>query len=230
MDDEKTPPTGPGKTTADTGATPDRATPTGAEPAAPAKRRGGWDRTTRNAALVAALVALPVTVAVAGFTFNSLSSDEPAATPSPSESVQALGPKATTPVQMAAEPLAERPATVCRALLAKLPSTVRELPQRPVTAGPEQNAAYGDPALTVSCGVPEPAIPATDTVWVVEQVCWHASEQSDVTVLTTVDREAAVRVTVPKRYEQPLQWVSPISEAIVASILTAGPVPSGCRG
>ncbi|MEU4568424.1 DUF3515 family protein [Micromonospora sp. NPDC023956] len=194
------------------------------------KRRGGWDRSTRTAALVAALVALPVTVAVAGLTFTALAPDEPAAGPSPSESVQALGPKSTVPVEMAAPPLAERPATVCRALLSKLPSSVRDLPQRPVTAGPEQNAAYGDPALTVSCGVPEPAIPLTDTVWVVEQVCWHASEQSDVTVLTTVDREAAVRVTVPKGYEQPLQWVSPISEAIVASILTAGPVPSGCRG
>ncbi|MFI6228058.1 DUF3515 family protein [Micromonospora echinospora] len=222
--DEKTPPAGPEETTAATGPA-----DSGAEPTGPVKRRGGWDRSTRRAALVAALVALPVTVAVAGLTFNALSPDESAA-PSPSESVQALGPKSTVPVEMAAQPLAERPATVCRALLSNLPATVRELPQRPVTAGPEQNAAYGDPALTVSCGVPEPTIPLTDTVWVVEQVCWHASEQGDATVLTTVDREAAVRVTVPKRYEQPLQWVSPISEAIVASILSAGPVPSGCRG
>jgi hypothetical protein len=222
VDDEKTPPTGPADTDAKTADTDARAT-------GPARRRG-WDRSTRTAALISALVALPVTVAVAGLTFAALAPDEPAAEPSPSESIQALGPKSTVPVQMAAEPLAERPATVCRALLSKLPSTVGELPQRLVTAGPEQNAAYGDPALTVACGVPEPEIPLTDKVWVVNQVCWYAEEKSDATVLSTVDREVAVRVTVPTAYEQPLQWVSPVSEAIVGSILTARPVPTGCQG
>ena len=34
------------------------------------------------------------------------------------------------------------------------PATLRDLAARPVTAGPEQNAAYGDPPLTVACGVP----------------------------------------------------------------------------
>jgi GNAT superfamily N-acetyltransferase len=36
--------------------------------------------------------------------------------------------------------------------VSQLPATVRDLTQRPVTAGAEQNAAYGDPALTVACG------------------------------------------------------------------------------
>lgn len=188
---------------------------------------GRHDRTTRQAALLATVVALPITVAVAGLTFAKLIPDEPAAAPQPSSS--AARPQATAPVELAAPVLTERPATVCRALTSQLPPKVRDLAQRPVTAGAEQNAAYGDPALTVACGVAEPAVPPTDDVWMVDKVCWYAVEQSGATVLTTVDREAAVRVTVPGAYEQPLQWVGAISDTIVASIPSAGDVPAGCR-
>ncbi|WDZ88046.1 DUF3515 family protein [Micromonospora cathayae] len=179
--------------------------------------------------MISALVAVPVTVAVAGFTFASLAPDEPAG-PGPSPSASAARPQSTAPVEMPAAPLAERPATVCRALLSQLPPTVRELPQRPVTAGAEQNAAYGDPALTVACGVPEPAVPPETAVWVVDTVCWHVGERADATVLTTVDREVAVQVSVPRTYEQPLQWVAPIAQTVVASVPSGGDVPAGCLG
>ncbi|WP_233583797.1 DUF3515 family protein [Micromonospora sp. CV4] len=194
-----------------------------ADPAADAP--AGRDRTIRGAALLATLIALPVTLLVAVLAFSKLSPAEPAAAPSPT----AARVQSTAPVEMAAPALAARPATVCRALLSQLPSTIRDLPQRPVTAGPEQNAAYGDPALTVACGGAEPTIPATDEVWTVNRVCWHSAEQGDATVLTTVDRETAVSVRIPRSYEQPLQWVAPISNAVVASVLTGGDVPAGCR-
>ena len=38
-------------------------------------------------------------------------------------------------------------------MTSQLPATVRNLPARKVSAGPEQNAAYGEPPLTVACGV-----------------------------------------------------------------------------
>ncbi|MET7878563.1 DUF3515 family protein [Micromonospora profundi] len=187
----------------------------------------GRDRTTRSAALLATLIAIPVTLLVAVLAFTKLTPDTPAAAPSPS----ATAPRAqsTAPVEMAAPALATRPATVCRALLSQLPQSIRDLAQRPVTAGPEQNAAYGDPALTVACGGAEPNFPATDEVWTVNRVCWHASEQSDATVLTTVDRETPVTVRVPRSYEQPLQWAAPISDVIVASVPSGGAIPSGCQ-
>lgn len=184
------------------------------------------DRATRRAALLATLVALPVTVAVAGFTFAQLSPDTPDAAPSPSPS--AARPQSTTPVEMPAPTLAERPAIVCRALVSQLPASVRELNQRPVAAGPEQNAAYGDPALTVACSGSAPIVAPTDDVWTINKVCWHAAEEADATVLTTVDREIPVRVRVPKAYEQPLQWVAPISDAIVAAVPSAKSAPAGC--
>ncbi|MEU2611744.1 DUF3515 family protein [Micromonospora sp. NPDC007271] len=219
----------------------DEITPSPA-PDEPTPRR---DRSTRSAALWATLIAVPVTVAVAGFTFAKLSPEEPAATPS--ASATAVRPQSTTPVEMPAPPLAERPATVCRALMSQLPASVRDLQQRPVTAGAEQNAAYGDPALTVACGgtprlelCPSPApgastdqpadgcISATGHVWRVNGVCWYTVEQADGAVLTAVDREVPVRVRLPKTYEQPLKWVTSISDTIVATVPSAETAPSGC--
>ncbi|GHJ09677.1 hypothetical protein TPA0907_40440 [Micromonospora humidisoli] len=194
---------------------------------APTTDRPAADRSTRRAALWATLVAVPVTVAVAGFTFAQLSPDTPVAAPSASPT--SLRPQSGAPVEMAAPALAERPGVVCRALVSQLPATVRELAQRPVTAGAEQNAAYGDPALTVACGVPEPTVDATADVWTVNGVCWYADERSDATVLTTLDRETAVTVTVPRAYEGPLQWLTPVSDAVVASVPSGGDSPSGCR-
>nr|WP_229399874.1 DUF3515 family protein [Micromonospora okii] len=176
--------------------------------------------------MLATLVAVPVALAVAGFAFVKLSPDTPAAEPGPSAT--SARPQSATPVEMAAPKLAERPETVCRALTSQLPSTVRDLRQRPVTAGPEQNAAYGDPALTIACGGTEPVPEQTADVWTVNRVCWYAVDGPDATVLTTLDRETPVRVTIPRTYEPALQWVSPISDVVVASVPSGGDAPSGC--
>lgn len=189
------------------------------------------DRTTRSAALWATSIALPVTVLVAILGFVALRPDTPADEPSPSPTTPRA--QSSAPVEMAAPPLAERATLVCRALLAKLPATVRDLTQRPVTAGAEQNAAYGDPALTVACGATLPSYHPEEKLWVVNAVCWHAKEgkeNTDPTVLTTVDREVPVQVTVPSAYEAPLQWIPSLSEALVSSVPTAKDVPFGCTG
>ena len=183
-------------------------------------------RANRSAALIATAVALPVALLVGFLAFANFPRDTPAAAPEPSPT--SLRPQSTAPVEMAAPALAERPAIVCRALLSQLPASIRDLSQRPVTAGPEQNAAYGDPALTVACGGAEPEVQPTDHVYLVNSVCWHGVEQADATVLTTVDRETAITVRVPHFYGEALQWVSPVSATIVESVPSAGPVPSGC--
>ncbi|MEU7849156.1 DUF3515 family protein [Micromonospora parva] len=197
--------------------------PTDPAAAAPA----GRDRTMRGAALLATAIALPITLLVAVLAFNKLSPDTPAAAPTPSATTARV--QSTAPVEMAAPALAARPATVCRALLSQLPASIRDLTQRPVTAGPEQNAAYGDPALTVACGGTEPTFPSTDEVWTVNGVCWHLAEQADDAVLSTVDRETLITVRVPGAYEQPLQWLPAISSTIVASVPSGGAIPSGCQ-
>ncbi|MEU4471179.1 DUF3515 family protein [Micromonospora sp. NPDC023888] len=207
--------------------TPERADGIGASADPAAAAPAGRDRTIRGAALLATVIALPITLLVAVLAFTKLTPDAPAAAPSPSATTARV--QSTTPVEMAAPALAARPATVCRALLSQLPTSIRDLAQRPVTAGPEQNAAYGDPALTVACGGTEPTFPATDEVWTVNRVCWHLAEQGEETVLTTVDRETSIEVRVPRAYAQPLQWVPAISSTIVASVPSGGAIPSGCQ-
>ena len=187
------------------------------------------DPITRTAARIAVLIAVPLALLAGIGTFALLggfsggSADEPAAAPDP------VTPQATTPVPTEERALTEREEIVCRALLANLPDEVAGLPQRPVTAGAEQNAAYGDPALTVACGVEEVTYELTDQVWPVSGVCWYADERPDGTVLTTLDREVPVRVSVPAAYDAPLQQVAGLSQPIVDSIRSTDEAPTGCR-
>jgi len=197
------------------------------------------DRTTLKAALWATAVAAPVAVLVGlVIFFQVIHGAEPGARPSPTATTPEAVP--TAPVPMAAPKLPPRAAEVCLAVMSQLPTAVRGLAARRVTAGPEQNAAYGDPPITVQCGVAQPALCATlkggadcvplDTELLnMNRVCWYAREGAATTAFTTMDREIAVQVTVPKRYEQPAQWANEFSDVVVETdrSKTRG-VPSGC--
>lgn len=129
-------------------------------------------------------------------------------------------PPATSPVEMPARPLADRPAAVCRALFARLPATLGALARRPVTAGPEQNAAYGDPAVTIACGAPGPSAPAGAQYLAVNGVCWYADVAVENAVWSLVGREVPVVVTIPARYTG--QDLVDLAEPIRAAVPPAG--------
>jgi hypothetical protein len=190
------------------------------------------DPVARRAAGWAALVAAPIAVLAGLVSFALLDGGrtgpdgEAGAAPSPTATAS---PRATGPVAMPAPALPGRAEVVCRALLSRLPAALRNAPRRPVGAGPEQNAAYGDPPLTVACGVAPARYPPTDKVYRLDAACWHAT--ADGTVWTTVDRETAVRVTVPRAYDPPGQWVIELSAPLTAAVpsLPEARVPFGCR-
>jgi hypothetical protein len=189
------------------------------------------DPVTRSAARLAVLVAVPVAVlagvGVFGLLSGALDRDrdpdlDPGAGPTPA---------ATGPVEMAAPELTARAEVVCRGLLSQLPTDQLDgLGHRPVTAGPEQNAAYGDPPVTVACGVPPADHPPTAELLLISGVCWYPAQAPDGTVWTTLDREVPVRVTVPDGYAGPGQRVVPVSAVIGETIRPAEDAPSGCRG
>ncbi|MDR7273281.1 DUF3515 family protein [Catenuloplanes atrovinosus] len=183
------------------------------------------DRTTRTAALWATIVAVPVAVIVALVAISALPDAEPEAAPSSG----APRPVPTTPVEMAAPTLGTDETVACRALTSQLPVTLRDLPQRPVSAGPEQNVAYGEPAITVACGGDQPSFLATDLVYPLSGVCWHATETASGSTWTTVDRRVPVTVTIPKDYESPGQWTTEFSATIASTLLSREDVPTGCR-
>jgi hypothetical protein len=197
------------------------------------------DRTTRSAAIWATVIAVPVAVLAGLLIFTKVAPESRSAAPGPSVTQPAILPAA--PVRMAAPQLAARPAEVCLAVTSQLPATVRDLAARKVSAGPEQNAAWGEPALTVACGVAQPqmcasldetgsgCVPMDTELMNMNRVCWYADEQPAATTFTTMDREVAVRVTVPKQYAQPAQWANEFSDVVVKTdkSRTSG-VPSGC--
>jgi hypothetical protein len=194
------------------------------------------DRTTRTAALWATAVAVPVAV-LAGLTFARISSG---ADPDARPAATTPAPVPSTPVQMAAPKLSGRAAQVCLAVTSQLPAAVRDRPARKVSAGPEQNAAYGEPPLTVACGVAQPpmcetldggadCVPLDTELLIMNRVCWYAKQTAGAAVFTTMDREIAVQVTVPATYAQPAQWANEFSDTIVATNpSTTKGVPSGC--
>lgn len=189
------------------------------------------DATTRSAARLAAAVAVPV-AAVTGLAFfglfNHAESHRAAPAPSPTRTASAR-PQATTAVHMDAPALSGADATACRAFLAQLPQVVDGLVRRPVTAGAEQNAAYGDPPILVSCGGPAASYDPTDVVYPGSGVCWDATVTNDASVWTALGRTTVVRVVVPKEYEGPYQWVISYSPAVKVTIPASRDVPSGCQ-
>ncbi|MEV0456884.1 DUF3515 domain-containing protein [Catellatospora methionotrophica] len=172
----------------------------------------------RSPKTVATVVALPIAL-LAGFGFFQAMRPAPEPAPAPSAAPQAMP---TTPVAMDAPALNERQTLVCRALLSQLPDQVRDLPRREVTAGHEQNAAYGDPALTLACGVPAASYPPTDDVITLDGVCWHKGGGA----WTTVDREVPVRVTVPSAHNE--QLLINFSKTLIATVPHAERIPVGC--
>ena len=199
---------------------------------------------TRSAAIWATAIAVPVTVLAAVLLFAFLADRSNADRSNVDRSdvdrsaVGSPAPPAvrsTTPVTMAAPALSARASAVCRSLVSKLPPAVRDRPAREVTAGSAQNAAYGDPAITVACGARQPSVADEALLMNMKSmvaaegyVCWYTEQRADATVWTTVNREIPVQVTVPSAYQQAAQWANEFSDAVLAAVSPRTDVPAGC--
>lgn len=184
------------------------------------------DQTARSARRLATLIAIPVALIAGLVAFQVL---KPQPTPQPLAEESPATVQASSPVSLPAPPLGERHATVCRALLAMLPDEIRDRPRRQVTGGHEQNAAYGDPAITLSCGGEVPEFQPTDFVYPLNEVCWFADQTG--TKWTTVDREVPVTVYVPRDYDAPGGWVILFSTPVDSAVAPiSGDLPFGCTG
>jgi hypothetical protein len=135
------------------------------------------------------------------------------------EAKEAAKPQATGTVSVTPPSLDARGTEVCRALIAKLPNSVRDRDRRPVSAGTEQSAAYGDPAIVVSCGGTQPSFAPDAQLVGLSGVCWYQDQQAWVTAY----REVPIRVNLPASYQQPGQWIVDFSQPIVETVpLAAG--------
>lgn len=187
------------------------------------------DPVRRTAALIAALVAVPVTVAVALLSLWALgvfttATPQPTVTARPSATTSA-----TSTVTMAAPPLGAEAAEVCRQLVARLPEKVGDAHRRPVS-GADQNAAYGEPPITLACGTSPATFPPTALLTVLNGVCWYAEQTPQASVWTTVDRRVPVQLTVPGSGDGSGQTVIAFSRAITEAVPRTDAPPTGCTG
>jgi hypothetical protein len=184
------------------------------------------DPVRRAAARTATLVALPLVLIIAlgslwifgGFSIFS----GPAAPPPPK-------PQVTSPVTLPIPALAPSAVGVCREVIAKLPATVVGSARRPVS-GPEQNAAYGDPPITLACGAAPVTVAPTEDLIELNGVCWATRSATPATTYITVDRAVPVSVTVPGPSAGSAQTVVGFSDSIRTNDPTAAHFPTGCTG
>jgi hypothetical protein len=176
------------------------------------------DPVTRRAARLAALIALPAALLAGVVAFRALAGGDAGSPP-------ASRPAATSPVEVPAPSLNPRASTVCRALLAKLPDRLGELARRPVTGGAEQNAAYGDPAVTLACGTAGPTPPAGAQYFAINGICWYAEDGKDARTWVLQGREVPLVVRVPSAYtgQDLVDLATPIRDTIAE-------VAQVCRG
>ncbi|MDQ3096511.1 MAG: DUF3515 domain-containing protein [Actinomycetota bacterium] len=116
-------------------------------------------------------------------------------------------------------------AAACRALVDGLPETVDGQDARSVEPDDTLTAAWGDPAITLRCGVERPRrLQPTSFCFVVNDVGWYAEDdrgtldgnappQGDV-VFTTIGRSPYVEITVPPEDSRPA--VDPLTDVAAA--------------
>ena len=174
----------------------------------------------RRAALLSAAIALPIAVVVFFIAYNVLSGATASTASSPSASASTPSAGSTAPVAVPVASLSPAHAQMCLAFIAELGENgkLHGLDERHVTAGPEQNAAFGDPPITVQCGAAPAKVAATDFVYPLTGVCWYESTIPGATVWTTLDRVVPVAVTIPDRYNPPGQWANIFSAPLVTAM------------
>ncbi|MDQ6686638.1 MAG: DUF3515 domain-containing protein [Actinomycetota bacterium] len=110
--------------------------------------------------------------------------------------------------------------TACVRLVAALPAKVSDQPRRPANDSSGTTAAWGDPAITLRCGVGRPSgFTATSPCQSTDGIDWYVpisaiEDQSADVELTTVGRFPAVAVHLPASYRPPVAVMVDLTHAI----------------
>lgn len=125
------------------------------------------------------------------------------------------------------QPGASTPA--CTSFMAALPATLAGERRRQLDEAQPGVAGWGDPAVLVRCGLPNPAsFSCSARLSVVNQVAWFQLDSTDGTTFVAMDRAVRVAVTLPTGVGvSALQEVSVVLAATLPS--TAGPDGAVCR-
>jgi len=113
----------------------------------------------------------------------------------------------------------------CTALLAALPDQVLQSTRRPTDPG-ILTAAWGDPPITLRCGVPPPpGLTPTSECLEVNGVGWFSEDAQGGVLFTTVGRTVHVEVGVPDDYAPEVNPLVDLADPVAAH----NPVVQPCR-
>jgi len=102
----------------------------------------------------------------------------------------------------------------CAAVMADLPTTVLDQPRRTVVPG-TLSAAWGDPTITLKCGVEKPpGLGDASECFEVNGVGWFAEEAEGGYLFTTIGRSAYVQMGVPSEYAPEANALVDVAEAV----------------
>ncbi len=118
---------------------------------------------------------------------------------------------------------AESTHRLCAALQDELPSSVLDQVRRPTEPESALTAAWGNPPITLRCGVATPpALTPTSLLATINDIDWLPEQRSAGYVFTTVHREVNVEVAVPDAFAPETDVLVDLQPAIDATIpLTA---------
>jgi hypothetical protein len=114
--------------------------------------------------------------------------------------------------------------SACAALIALLPDQLDSgVHRRPVTGDAGRTAAWGDPPITLRCGVAH----ATSGIGpiTIDGLSFFTHDDAGVTTWTTTDRAVNVSVGIPKAYEEQAYDIQPLIPAMLKALPAAPPAP-----
>lgn len=154
----------------------------------------------RRPPLTLRLLAVVLLLAATGCT----STDEPA-------------PKALGPVDVPVPKVSPDVRAACAALAASLPVELDPgVERRKVFRDEELTAAWGDPPVTLECGVPAPDRPDEEVT--VNGVVWTVRDIGAGYRWTTEDLAVNVAVEIPDEYANGAELVNPLAEPLKAAL------------
>lgn len=118
------------------------------------------------------------------------------------------------PVTMTDPPASAAVQAQCTPVMAALPATVLDEPRRTVEPG-RLSAAWGDPTITLTCGVEKPpGLGPASECFEVNGIGWFAEEAEGGYLFTTIGRSAYVQVGVPTRYAPEANALVDVADAV----------------
>ncbi|MBD8869007.1 DUF3515 domain-containing protein [Nocardioides donggukensis] len=133
------------------------------------------------------------------------------------------------PVEIDAPPVDNATARACAAFVEALPADLDGAERRDTTPAEARGAAWGDPAVTVTCGVGEPdGFTRFSACEEVDGVGWYVpdeqlTDQGADAELTTIGVEPAVRLLVPAERRPPSGILVELSAVVADTLELARP-------